>query len=187
MVVVHQNKRSSISQLLRLYNMLKCLNQKCISSSHNHYFSQRAKRIFLRWEKCISNYWNSSSLPYVWAKILKLPFNRRTVVIIRRWRSEIWILNCHLATSIWAYHASSVFVDGLKRLYGLGPFPCVQYGQPTRAWRAWYAVRQWGRRISRIARHYSGSSIVLAHIRTVLSVPELRGSRLTRIWRYAVY
>ena len=33
--------------------------------------------------------------------------------------------------------SSSVLVDGLKRLYGLGRrFPCVQHGQSTGAWRA---------------------------------------------------
>ena len=63
-----------------------------------------------------------------------------------------------------------VFVYGLKRLYGLGrPFPCVQHGQPNGEWWAWYAVRQWSRRTSRIARHYSGSSIVLPYIRGQVS------------------
>ena len=70
----------------------------------------------------------------------------------------------------WPYHASSVLVDCLKRLYGLGRlFLCVQHGQPTGVWRAWYAAQQWGRRTSRKARHYSGSSIALPHIRGQVS------------------
>ena len=41
--------------------------------------------------------------------------------------SRLRLPDRYLAILIWAYHASSVVVNGLKRFYGLGrPFPCVQ-------------------------------------------------------------
>ena len=70
--------------------------------------------------------------------------------------------------------------------WGLTRLLCSCGQQPIGAWQAWYAARQWGHRIARIARRYNGSSIVLPHIRgqesfkASFSRTRLRGFR--HIW-----